>query len=77
VARKKTSAVWVGYTAEEQRAMGLIHAAFGTVTHITVEQFHQPWRRVPGASTDRCPECMTYWDPALYPKCGWCRVKAS
>jgi hypothetical protein len=75
--KKLKSAVWHGYTAEEQRAMSLIHRHFGTVTHITLEKFKHPWQRVDGASTDRCPECMTYWNPKTYPKCGWCGEKAS
>ncbi len=73
--KKPKKILWSGYTEHEQRTMALFHAAFGTVTHVSKERFDRPWAPVAAATWERCPNCMTWWDPEYWPVCQFCRFR--
>ena len=68
-----TVTLWPSHTYAEQLAITNLIAAFGTVTVITANS--QRWVRPEGAKQDRCGECLTWWSPTYYPKCGFCGTR--
>lgn len=76
MAKKKLKPhVWPGFSIHEQRTFELLHAAFGTLTAISLDKFNEPWQPFTQATWPRCPECMTWWNRERWPYCSFCRFK--